>query len=158
MNANRVATMNCGVVDSNSISLSSTHAGHSNHALGLPGGYLITPARRRHLLQSERIGVRSGKRVLGLAAYNTGTWHRVAHHFLVDRSLDPPGTQLVTDVLIMALEIAALRDEIGSLTLVVSDRALLTRLAGHGYLSVLQNSHEVWVQQTVYCNSGNPAA
>jgi len=150
--------MNCGVVDQNSITLSSTHAGHSNEALALPAGYLITPARRRHLLQSERIGVRSGKRVLGLAAYKAaGRCNRVAHHLLVDRSWDPPSTQVVLDILIMALEIAALRDEIGSLTLVVSDRALLTRLAGHGYLSVLQNSHEVWVQKTVYCDSGNSA-
>src|SRR6266849_4324765 len=39
-----VATMNCGVVDQNSITLSSTHAGHSNEALALPAGYLITPA------------------------------------------------------------------------------------------------------------------
>ncbi len=57
----------------------------------------------------------------------------MVHHFLVYRSLDPPGTQLVLDILIMALEIAALRDDIDSLTLVVSDRELLPRLAGHGY-------------------------
>jgi len=58
----------------------------------------------------------------------------------------------------MALEIAALRDDIDSLTLVVSDRELLPRLAGHGYPRVLQNSHEVWMQKTVCCDSGDSAA
>src|SRR5260370_570688 len=60
VNVDRVATMNGGVVDQNSITLSSTHAGHSNDVL-VPAGYLITPSRRRRLLQSERIGVRSGR-------------------------------------------------------------------------------------------------
>jgi hypothetical protein len=104
--------MNCGVVDQNVITRSCTHAGHSTNALARPVGYLMTPARRRQLLQSEPIGVRSGKRLLGLAAYKTaGTCNRVARHFLGDRSLDPPGTQLVLARLTMALEIAALRDE-----------------------------------------------
>src|SRR5262249_8896280 len=42
---------------------------------------------------------------------------------LVDGSLDPSGTQLVSVVLIMVLAVAALRDDIESLTLAVSDRA-----------------------------------
>ena len=40
MNADRVATTNCGGVDRNLITLSTTHAGHSNDTLALPAGYL----------------------------------------------------------------------------------------------------------------------
>jgi hypothetical protein len=57
--------------------------------------------------------------------------------------MDPAAGRLVLDFLIMSLDIAALRDDIGSpLTFVVRDRASLPRLAAHGNSSVFQNSHE----------------
>ena len=62
--------MNCGVIDHHSITLSSTHAGRTKHALTLPPGCLVTSEQRRSLLQLECVFVRSGQRVIGMAAYN----------------------------------------------------------------------------------------
>jgi len=150
--------MNGRVVDQHSITLSSTHAARSTGALALPAGHLITTEQRRHLLQSECVFVRAGQRVIGLAAYQTAdNSRRMARHLLVDRSLDPPTAQVVLDILIMSLEMTALRDDMSSLTLMVRDRAVLPRLPVHGYRSVFQNSHEVWVQKTVCDESGDSA-
>jgi hypothetical protein len=151
--------MTGGVIDHDSIRLCSAQAGCSGRALTLPAGHLIVAEQRWHLLQSEYVFVRAGQRVIGLAAYQADDdSRRLARSLLGDRSLDPPNTQLALDILIIAPAIAALRDDIESLTLVVLDRALLPGLVGHGYRRVLQTSHEVCVQKTVCDESRDSAA
>jgi hypothetical protein len=114
----------------------------------IPTGHGLNQARLRHLAESECLTVTAGVRVAGLAAYRkTGSDVRVVHEFLVNRLLDDRGNEIVTQIMLSAVEMLSRDEGIQSLIVVLGPGVSLVPFEQHGYATLIADSGGAWLQK-----------
>lgn len=129
----------------------------------VPFGHQVSRARLRHLRESERIVVTDASVPVGLAAYKRADGEiRVAHEFLLDRSLSGTDTTTVTDVLLSAIEMLAYEDHVSCLTFLLRNDVVIEPFERRGYMSLVLECRSIWLQRKLgwpgWCESrsGHP--
>jgi hypothetical protein len=114
----------------------------------VPTGHTLSRARLRHLAQSECVTVAAGTRAAGLAAYKkVESEVRVVHEFLVNRLLDDRGNEIVTHMMLSALEMLSCDDGIHSLIVVLGPGVSLVPFEQHAYATLITDSGGAWLQK-----------
>lgn len=114
----------------------------------VPSGYRLSRARLRHLRESERIVVADASVPVGLAAYQRADSEiRVAHEFLLDRSLLGTDTTTVTDMLLSAVEMVAYEDGVSCLTFLLRNGVVIEPFERRGYMSLILDCQGIWLQR-----------
>ena len=114
----------------------------------IPTGHGLNRARLRHLAESECITVTAGTRAAGLAAYKKAQSDlRVVHEFLVNRRLDDRGNEMVTTLMLNAVEMVSRDEGIHSLIVVLGPGVSLVPFEQHGYATLITDSGGAWLQK-----------
>jgi hypothetical protein len=114
----------------------------------VPFGHQVSRARLRHLRESERIVVTDAAVPVGLAAYKRADGEiRVAHEFLLDRTLSRADTTTVTDVLLSAIEMVAYEDRVSCLTFLLRNGVVIEAFERRGYMSLVLECRGIWLQR-----------
>jgi hypothetical protein len=114
----------------------------------IPTGHGLSRARLRHLAESECITVTAGTRAAGLAAYKkSDSDMRVVHDFLVDQRLDDRGNEMVTHMMLSAVEMLSCDEGIRSLIVVLGPGVSLVPFEQHGYATLITDSGGAWLQK-----------
>ena len=125
----------------------------------VPTGHCLSRARLRHLAQSEWITVTAGTRSTGLAAFKRAESDvRVVHEFLVNRRLDDRDNELVTRLMLGALEMLCADEGIHCLVVVLGPGVSLVPFEQHGYTTLISASGGAWLQKKFAAPSWTAAA
>jgi hypothetical protein len=114
----------------------------------VPTGHCLSRERIRQLAQSECINVTAGTRSAGLAAYKkVESDVRVVHEFLVNCRLDDRGNEIVTHMMLSALEMLSCDEGIHALIVVLGPNVSLVPFEQHGYATLIADSGGAWLQK-----------
>jgi hypothetical protein len=92
--------------------------------------------------------VTAGTRSTGLAAYKkVESDVRVVHEFLVNRQLDDRGNEIVTRMMLSALETLCCDEGIHSLIVVLGPGVALVPFEQRGYTTLIADSGGAWLQK-----------
>jgi len=122
--------------------------GSADAAECVPTGHCLNRTRFRHLGESERIVVRRGGDVVGLAAYRHADAEiRVVHEFLLDCTLIGAAAASVTDILLSSLEMVAYEEGVRCLTFLLRGDVVMGPFECRGYTSLALDSSGTWLQR-----------
>ena len=114
----------------------------------IPSGHCFSPARLRHLRESEWIVVTAASGPVGLAAYKRADGElRVVHELVLDGRLAATDASRITDVLLSALEMVAHHDGVSCLTFLLRAGVVIAPFEQRGYASLVLDRSGVWLQR-----------